>query len=554
MSHPSRVLAAIAVALGVAAGWVLPAQAAGLDQVAIDARLSPEGVLTVTETITVSSGADTIFQQIPVSVDRDGNRYSYELSDISVGGGNGSIGFQSESVDYESGMVEWSGIDSGTGTLTLSYTVRGTTARAVDGNTDFTFILLGGLNIDVAQVTGSVAVPPGAINYDCSAGFPGALMKCSTYTAGTHGNTTLEFTNNAVSGGQVVQAQIVFTPDAMAVTENASAIWTLGRALTAGWAQIGTMAAILVVGGLILFGVWRRGRLSGYKGAPAAIARFSADAGGHVTFSADPTVRPGMVGTLVDSSVDPADIVSTILDLAVRGHLLITEVPTSRYATSDWTFTRLPDGVDELKEYELELLNALTTSEVSVSGLSASVSQAIEKVQGALYQEVVSAGWFSRLPSKRSPMVTWAWVLVGVAVAATAVLMAFTTFGLAGLGLAAVAIVGVALAYQARPITPAGAAVYAGLGELAGELHTHSGSEIAPGERYTQISRILPYAVVLGSWDQWLGSMVAADEDEAADSTDLTWYHAPDDWHMSDFPASLDSFITVVTGRLFTRT
>ena len=552
MSRTYRVVAAVIVAALAWMGCALPAHAASLDQVAIDAQLSPEGVLTVNETITISSGADVVSQQIPVSVDRDGNRYSYELSDISVGGG--SINFDSESVDYESGIVEWSHVATETGTLTLSYTVRGTTATAVDGNTDFTFSILGGLNIDVTRVTGSISVPPGATNYDCLAGVVGALVTCSTYTAGTHGSTSLDFTNNALAAGEVVQAEVVFPPEAMAVTENVAPIWTLGRALTPGAAQIGGMAGILVIGGLILVGVWRRQRHMGFKGAPKTVAGFSTDSNGRLEFSADPSIRPGMVGTLVDSSVDPADIVSTILDLAVRGHLLITEVPTSRYATSDWTFTRLSDNTDELKPYELELLNALTTSEVRVSGLSASVAAAIEKVQDAVYQEVLSMGWFSRLPSKKTPMLAWAWVFVGFSAVVTALLMAFTTFGLVGLGLAAVAIIGVAVAYQASPITETGAAVYAGLGELANQLHVHSGSEIARTQRYTEISQILPYAVVLGSWDQWLAGMVAADEDEAADSTDLTWYHAPDDWHMTDFPASLDSFITVVTGRLFTRT
>ena len=548
MSRAFRVLAAAAVAMGIAIGWALPAQAASLDQVAIDAQLSQDGVLQVKETITISSDVSTLTQQLPTSMDRDGNRYTYELSDISVDTSATSA------VDQGAGTITVSNIPASGTSIIVNYTVSGATTTAIDGNTDFTWIVVGGLNVDVAKVTGSVSVPPGALNYDCLTGVPGALVTCSTYTAGTHGSTELEFTNNGLVAGQVVQTEVIFSSEAMPVTEHVAPIWTLGRALTPGGAQIGIMAAILVVGGLILWWAWRRQRGAGYKGVPTTVASFSTDSDGHVSFSADPKVRPGMVGTLVDLSVDPADIVSTILDLAVRGHLLITEVPTSRYATSDWTFTRLDDGVDELKGYERQLLDALTTSEVKVSGLSASVASSIAKVQDSVYQEVLSAGWFSRLPSKRSPMVVWGWVFVGVAAVVTALLMAFTTFGLVGLGLVAVAIVAAAIAYQSRPVSPAGAAVYAGLGELANELHTHSGSEIAPDERYTEISQILPYAVVLGSWDQWLAAMVAADEDAAPDSTDLSWYHAPDDWHMSDFPASLDSFITVVTGRLFTRT
>jgi hypothetical protein len=33
----------------------------------------------------------------------------------------------------------------------------------------------------------------------------------------------------------------------------------------------------------------------------------------------------------------------------------------------------------------------------------------------------------------------------------------------------------------------------------------------------------------------------------------LDWYQAPPDWRPQDLPASLDAFITVLTGRLFTR-
>jgi len=552
MSRTVRVLLAFAICAGFAAAGVLPAHAASLDSVNIQARLDSEGVLTLTETLTVSggSGADTVSQQIPASMDRDGNRYSYTVSDIALTADNAPL---DPTVSKKSGNTEVSFPVGSATTFVLSYTVRGATTTAVDGRIDFTWIVLGGLNIDVAKVTGTVEVPPGAVNYDCLAGVPGALVTCSTYTAGTHGNTALEFTHNFVGAGQVVQTEVVFMEGAMTVTEDMAPVWTLGRALTPGGVQIGLMAAVLVVGGLFLFGVARRQRTAGYRGVPVTVASFSTDADGHLVFTTDPNTRPGMVGTLVDSSVDPADILATILDLAVRGHLLITELPTSRYATSDWTFTRLSDDSDELKPYERQLLDALTTSQVTVSGLSASVGTAIEAVQDSVYQEVLSAGWFSRLPSKKSPMVLFGWILVGVAALIAAALLAFTTFALVGLGLVAVAVVGLAIAYQAHPVTSTGAAVYAGLEELANQIHTHSGTQISSARRYTEISRILPYAVVLGGWDQWLAAMVAADDDADADSTDLTWYHAPEDWHMSDFPASLDSFITVVTGRLFTR-
>ena len=38
-------------------------------------------------------------------------------------------------------------------------------------------------------------------------------------------------------------------------------------------------------------------------------------------------VRPGHVGTVADERVDPIDITATLIDLAVHGHLRITELP-----------------------------------------------------------------------------------------------------------------------------------------------------------------------------------------------------------------------------------
>ena len=70
-------------------------------------------------------------------------------------------------------------------------------------------------------------------------------------------------------------------------------------------------------------------------------------------------VRPGQVGTLVDERVDPVDVTATLLDLAVRGHLRIEELPkSSKYAEGEWTFTRR-SGADELRPYERTLLDAV---------------------------------------------------------------------------------------------------------------------------------------------------------------------------------------------------
>jgi hypothetical protein len=59
--------------------------------------------------------------------------------------------------------------------------------------------------------------------------------------------------------------------------------------------------------------------------------------------------------------------------------------------------------------------------------------------------------------------------------------------------------------------------------------------------------------MVLGGWYRGLGALSPSDGDGAAEAGDLDWYHGPPGWRLHDLPDSLDGFITMATGRLFTR-
>ncbi|MCL2423031.1 MAG: DUF2207 domain-containing protein [Micrococcales bacterium] len=541
----------------VVVGWPAPAQAVWAPElpaaqtVNIQASLSKDGVLTVEQTFTFDTGGPaTLSQEVPRREDREGRRYSYDLDKVTatVDGKKAAVS-QSQSGKTTELSV---GAKDAT-TVVVAYQVTGTTTLAADDKIDFTWPVLAGANVDVASITGTVDVPLGGTTYDCRAGVPGALGSCGTFVGGTHESWTLTFTHKGLTAGQMVQAGVLFSADAMVeVTEQVDDIRTVSDAFRVGGVELGALAAVVLVGALGLFLWWRRVRSGGYGGTPVHVASLTSQ-DGVTRLNVGASGQPGMIGTLVDLQVDPADILATILDLAQRGHMRITELETSTYQTADWTFTRLECDSDELVEYERLLLDALTTSEVKVSELSTSVGESIAGVQAAVYDEVLTAGWFSRLPSQRPRAVLWAWGGIVAAIVVAGVVAALTTFGLAGLALVAVSVVALAVAGQTMVVTPTGAAVYAGLADLAEQLHTCE-TDVEPGQEYAELSRILPYAVVLGGWDRWLQAVVAADDDPDPDSTDLGWYHAPADWHMRDLPHSLDSFITVVTGRLFTRT
>jgi hypothetical protein len=189
-----------------------------------------------------------------------------------------------------------------------------------------------------------------------------------------------------------------------------------------------------------------------------------------------------------------------------------------------------------------------------VSEVASRVQDSISGVQNALYDEMVSNGWYERRPdSTRNRWTQFGLIALILAVVVTGVLAAFTTFGLVGLALLALALGLVFVGQEMPSRTTKGVALLGGLGALRSDLLSHPTDQIAPGTELREISELLPYAVVLGGTDRWLDALVASDTDLDPDSHDLSWYHGPDNWHLRDLPDSLKNFTTTVSGSLFSR-
>jgi hypothetical protein len=145
------------------------------------------------------------------------------------------------------------------------------------------------------------------------------------------------------------------------------------------------------------------------------------------------------------------------------------------------------------------------------------------------------------------------WIGLGVALAAGAALIAFTRFGLVALVLLALAISLLWMAPRMPRRTPDGTRLVTALGALSALLNTHPTNQMPKGRELAEISRLLPYTIVLGGRQRWLEAMAAADADDTPDPTEVSWYHAPETWHLRDLPASLTQFVNTVQGQLFSR-
>jgi hypothetical protein len=56
-------------------------------------------------------------------------------------------------------------------------------------------------------------------------------------------------------------------------------------------------------------------------------------------------MRPGQMGTLLDEQANTLDVSATIVDLAVRGFLMIQEIPKEGwFGKPDWTLIKLEES------------------------------------------------------------------------------------------------------------------------------------------------------------------------------------------------------------------
>jgi len=564
------VVVAAAAAVVAAVGFVGNAPAARADATVdtydVVGTVSADGTLKVTETLTFAAGSHPA--QIVQRLDtvRDAGSYSYykyQISDVTAtANGKDLAPVAGQNGDYLVITVDTH--NTAVSTIVIGYTVKGAAVSAgtASGGTPLTSIswpVLQGLNLTADTVTGKFQLPGPFTSIDCVAGAPSGPQPCSLWGGGTHDSPDPSFEQKQVTAGDVVIFTVGTTNNVVAVNQDVRQRWTLDRAFSTTTAPLLAALGALVVGAAGLFLLWRqRGRDVSTVAEPTIVASFVPVGKGTVEFQIADHIRPGHVGTVIDEHVDPVDIVATVLDLAVRGHLQIVQLaPTKPHELPDWTFKRLT-STDKMRPFEQRLIDAIAPVDgdaAVVSKISGATQAVMGDVQRDLYEEVVDRGWFSRRPDQtRHLFDTLGWAGIGVAVLALLALVIWTHFGLLGLVLVALAVGFLVLAQAMPRRTASGHALLHGLHALSMSLQTQPTSQVPKTTAYTEISKVLPYAVVLGGRARWVQALADADDDPGVpDPDDLSWYKAPSDWNLSELPVCLDAFIAHLAGRLIGR-
>jgi uncharacterized membrane protein YgcG len=253
--------------------------------------------------------------------------------------------------------------------------------------------------------------------------------------------------------------------------------------------------------------------------------------------------RPAELGTLLDERADTLDVSATIVDLAVRGYLCITEVPKKwLFGSTDYTLERLKPRDEELLVYEGQLLDGLFDDgdTVQMSDLKNEFYKTLEKVKKYLYTQVVSKDNFfpSNPETARTVHAVAGLVLAGLGVGAIAALGIYLGAGIVG---APIVLTGLLMLLMSRSMarrTGPGREVYRRILGFREYMTVAETDRQRFNEEAGIFQEYLPYAIVFGCVDKWAQVF----EDLGIEPDTTGWYVSTHAFAPLAFSHSLQSF------------
>ncbi len=574
--------------------WATPASASDatyVERLQVSIAVHEDGDITLTETEThvfPSLGSHHgILRSIQVAAqygESTTERRHYPLSDLSVSSPSGAPAQVQRVRDGEYEQLRIGDPDrtvTGTQVYEIGYTLGsvvndGRVFEEIGAeHAELVYNVVGSANEQRYEViTVSVTGPAAAQQARCTAGAHGSDEPCDSAVAGS--TTTFRHADLASGEGLTVSLQY---PRSAFVDDLAPQVEKQSNALV-GPAMIGAAVLLPLVG--IPWAArrwWRQGRDEVYVGLtpgllPPAGQEAETTVGSHGSFAVQFTppegVPPGLVGVIMDHRADTDDVTATIIDLAVKGHLTISEGKRG-----DWLLSRTSgEGTSALLPYEEALLSGLFSSgrQVSLSTLKDSFASTTAGVKTSMVQQGHELGWFREHPT-----------LAGSGMGRFATLL---SFGGAAMAFAGGQIPGTEPWSGAIPVAshvPLGIAMFATGFVIAGftkhmvarsargsalkaqaegfkrYLETAEANQIRFEEATGLFSRYLPYAIIFGCADRW-----AKVFDEVADAARVagatvdvpTWYVGRSVSRQASFRGmtkELNSF-AVASGRTLTST
>ena len=334
------------------------------------------------------------------------------IEDIEVRGSDGMLLPQNTSdrpgtfYAYEEGDSIWVHVNLDVTDAKATYTFHYRTKNLVDfgpGDDALVWYLLdGSVDVPIGRVSATVrlpgSVPPEEIMYETDAGYD---LEASVYSPGP---STLVYEAEDIFPYTYLYTRTGFPKGV--VTHH----WTAREVASFIVPKLGFFLPIATFLTLLL--IWfRRGRDDPSQVFAKYVSEPPSD------------LSPGLVGALIDEKVDTKEVMATVIDLARRGYLEMSEGGEGKSGTS---FKRLKD-FDDLGGYERVVADALFDSshpdEVTTSQLKNRFYVHVKPIVSHIYEEVTKKGYFKKNPKlTRAAWFAYGFIFIGIAALAWLIL------------------------------------------------------------------------------------------------------------------------------------
>ena len=238
----------------------------------------------------------------------------------------------------------------------------------------------------------------------------------------------------------------------------------------------------------------------------------------HPRYEPPDDLSPAELGTLMDNSPDMRDITATLVDLAVRGYVLIEEKKEARllglWSDTDYIFTLRKERAEwqGLKPHEAKLLNALfadgSRTSVELSDLENRFYKDLPEIHDRIFERLLTRRYYTERPDKvRNVYLIAGAVISGIAISAGTFIphwmgLAPLPFVAAGF-LTALTIIGFGLVMPARTLM--GARALEGVLGFEEFLSRVEADRIDRTVKTPEMfEKYLPYAMALGVENNWV--------------------------------------------------
>lgn len=271
-----------------------------------------------------------------------------------------------------------------------------------------------------------------------------------------------------------------------------------------------------------------------------------------VEYESPEKLRPAEIGVLMDERADTLDVTVTIIDLAVRGYLTITEEPKKwLLGSTDYIFKSTKKDTKNLLKYESELLERLfaTGDTVSLSSLKTKFYDDLAKVKTQLYKDIVSKNFFPENPETvRTKYMVFGFILMALGIAILIIGFNGDIFpiGVLGAGLASGSIFLILISFYMPRKTAYGREMYRRIQGYKMFITRAEKYKQQFFERKNMLNEILPYAIVFGVTEKFAQAL----KDMGIEQTRPTWYYGTGPFNPVYFGSNMAGFSNAVNSSI----